>query len=464
VGVRRVSPFETSDLYGVFNVYDLNLQEGVTRQVTNVVTGATQPVLSPDSRILIYRGWTADGPTLEALAFDPGSLPEVPLDDTAPRARVAPRPTPAARYPYHPLPTLLPRSWLPSLTAASSGPPTLGLSAEGADPTGRYGLVLSADWSFDRSDWSAYASLFLATGYPELSFQLGRYSWDRESFVGDLAEDYREEVVYANASMALPFPDVFAGLSWGFGLNADLARGLDVGRLEHTPDETTAFIPAERLRTSLNLFFSFSDTRRHALAVATSEGLSGFFNLALREPALGGDASTFTFTFVTRAHVPLPLFGHVLSFRLGGGLAGGDPKARSVFSLGGVPSQDLLTDLLNQTAAGAVWLRGYEQPAFQGTRFGLLTSEWRFPLWRVRSGLSTLPIFFEDLSAAVFSDVGGATFGHDLGGALVAGAGVELRFRLELFFGALYDFRLGYAHGFGEHGGDHVYFLMAGAP
>ena len=42
--------------------------------------------------------------------------------------------------------------------------------------------------------------------------------------------------------------------------------------------------------------------------------------------------------------------------------------------------------------------------------------------------------------------------------------GFELRFRMELWFGVLYDFRLGYAHGFGDSGGDHVYFIMAGAP
>ncbi len=454
-----------SDRDGVWNVYAHDLHEGSTRQVTNVLTGAINPALSPDGRILVFRYWTADGPALHALPFRPEACPIVPADDRPPRPH--PTPPPAAkkaRVPYHPLPTLLPRSWLPSLTASSSGPPILGLSVESADASNRYALTLAADWDFDRTDWTAYASLLLRTGFPDLSLSLGRYTWDRQSFVGDLAEDYREEVVYGGASIALPFPDVFAGLSWGFGLNADLTRGLDVGRLEHTPDETSAFIPEERLRTSLNLFISFSDTRRHPLAVATSEGISAFFNLSLREPALGGDASAHTFTFVTRAHVPLPPLGHVLSFRLGGGFAGGDPGARSVFAIGGVPRQDLLTDLLNQTSAGAVWLRGFDEAAFQGTRFALLTSEWRFPLLRVRGGLGTLPLFMEDLSAAIFSDLGAASFDPDLGEDLVAGIGAELRFGLELFYGALYEFRLGYAHGFGERGGDHVYFLMAGAP
>ncbi len=456
--------FYSSDRDGIFNIYALELATGVVRQATNVLTSATNPALSPDGRLLVYRAWTVDGPALNALAFEPATLPVVPGDGTAARTRIAPVVTIKGRIPYHPLPTLLPRSWLPSFTAGSSGAATVGLSVEALDATNRFGLVLSADWDLARDDWTGYASFTLRTGFPDVSLQLGRYSWDRTSFVGDLSEPYREEVVYSGASIALPVPDVFAGLTWGMGLNADLTRGLEVGLLEHTPDETMAVIPDERVRASLNMFASFSDIRQHPLAIAPSEGVSASFNLGLREPALGGDASAFTFTFVTRAHIPLGPLGHVLSFRLGGGLAGGDPTARSVFSLGGVPRQDLLSDLLNQTSAGAVWLRGFEESAFQGTRFGLLTGEWRFPLVRVRGGLGTLPVFLEDLTAAVFSDVGGASYDSDLGDDLVAGVGVELRFRVELWFAALYDFRLGYAHGFGDSGGDHVYFMMAGAP
>ena len=452
-----------SDRDGVFNAYALELATGTVRQVTNVLGGATNAVLSPDGATLVYRGWTVAGPALFALPFTPDAYPIVPADGVPLRPVAAPITSPQGRVPYHPLPTMLPRSWLPTFTAGSSGPATLGIAFDIFDATNRYGLVLSADWDLDRSDWAGYASFSLRTGFPDLTFSLGRYTWDRLSYVGDLLEPYTEEVVYAGTSISLPFPDAFAGLTVGAGINADVTRGIEVGALEHTPDQTMPIIPAERLRSSMNLFVSFSDLRQHALSISPQEGVSGFFNLAFREPALGGDASVFTFTFVTRAYVPLGR-GHTLSFRLGGGLSGGDPSARSVFALGGVPRQDLLTDILNQTAAGAVWLRGFEESALQGTRFGMLTSEWRFPLLRVRQGLGTLPFFFEDLTAAVFSDIGTASYDAGLDDDLVGGLGVELRFRLELWYELGYEFRLGYAHGFGQAGGDHVYFLMAGAP
>ena len=452
----------SSDQDRVPNIYTLELATGQVRRVTNVLTGAGQPAVSPDGW-LVFRYWTVDGPALHALRFAPESAPLASADGTPPRPRIAPPPTPQGRFPYHPLPTMLPRRWLPSVTSSGAGT-TLGMAIDTFDMTSRWGLSLSADWDFARDDWTAYASLVVLTGFPDVQLQLGRYSWDRTSYVGDLEEPYREEVVYGGASVALPMPDVFAGVTVGLGLNADIARGLETGAMEHTPDESSVRIPAERVRTSLNLFVSFSDVRRYPLAIAPSEGLSGTFNLTLREPALGGDGEAFTFTFVSRAHVPLGPEGHVLSFRLGGGLAGGDPGARAAFSLGGVPRQDLLNDLLNQASAGAVWLRGFDEGAFGGWRFGMLTGEWRFPLARIRDGLGTLPIFVEDLSAAIFSDVGGASWDDDLGGALVAGVGAELRLHAELWYGVGYDFRLGYAHGFGEHGGDQIYFLMAGLP
>jgi hypothetical protein len=360
---------------------------------------------------------------------------------------------------------MLPRSWLPSLTVTGEGLTNVGLGVDVFDPTSRFGLSMALDLDVAREEWTGYATFSLRTGYPDLTLSLGRYTWDRTSVVGDLAEPYREEVAYASAQVSLPIPDAFTGLTWGLGFSADLARGLAVGRLEHTPDETMPFIPREGFATHTNLFVGFSDVRSFALDIAPREGLSGFFNLSFDEPALGGSARDFTFTFVTRAHLPLPgPSGHTLSFRLGGGIAGGDPGSRSVFTVGGVPQRDLLSDLLNQTSAGSAWLRGFPEGAFSGTRFGLLTSEWRFPLIRVRSGVANLPVFVEDLSVAVFSDVGGASWDGDLGGALHVGAGAELRIRLELFYGLLHDFRLGYARGFGPDGIDQVYFLMAGAP
>ena len=461
----------SSDRGGIWNVYALELATGRHLQLTDTVTGAFQPTVSPDGGTLVYRRWTADGPELRRLPFRPELAREVEPAQAEPTPGIhsAPPPTPLTRklerHRYQGLATMLPRSFLPNIVAGNGGLASIGLLFDTVDASGRYALTLSTDWSVSRSDWSAFAQFAWRGGYPDLTLQLGRYTWDRASVVGDLAEDYVEEILYTNASMHLPVPDVFAGLTWGLGFTVDLARGASVGLLSPTPEMDSPFIPREGLGTAMNLYFGVFDTRQHPLDVSPSEGVSGSFNLSLRDPAIGSRASVLTLTFATRAYLPLPgPDGHVFALRLGGGLSGGDPDALSVFSLGGVPRQDLLSDLLNQTAAGAIYLRGFPEGHLFGTRFGLLTGEWRFPLVRARSGVDTLPVFIEDLSVAVFGDLGSASWDADLGEDLRASLGAELRFRLELFYGLLSDFRVGYARGFGPFGVDQFYLLMAPSP
>lgn len=467
----------SSDRGGIWNVYALELATGRHLQLTDTVTGAFQPTVSPDGTTLVYRRWTADGAELRSLPFRPDLAREVQPSQVEPPPGVyaAPPPTPLGRaierHPYHPfhpyqgLATMLPRSFLPSIVAGDGGLTSIGLLFDTVDASGRYALTLSTDWSVARQDWSAFAQFAWRGGYPDLTLQLGRYTWDRLSVVGDLPEDYTEEILYTNASMHLPVPDVFAGLTWGLGMTLDLARGASVGLLRPTPEMDSPFVPREGLGTAMNLYFGVFDTRQHPLDVSQSEGVSGTFNLSLRDPAIGSRASVLTFTFAARAYLPLPgPDGHLFALRLGGGLSGGDPNALAVFSLGGVPRQDLLSDLLNQTSAGATYLRGFPESHLFGTRFGLLTGEWRFPLLRARSGVDTLPVFVEDLSVAVFGDLGSASWDADLGEDLRLGFGAELRFRLELFYGLLSDFRIGYARGLGPFGVDQFYLLMAPSP
>lgn len=458
-----------SDRDGVWNVHARELATGVTRRLTNVLGAAMYPAVSPDGALLVFASWGLRGHDLRALPFAPDDAPIVAApDDRGSRPREVARPITTSRHDYQAVQTLLPRAFLPDLTIDSTGLSRVALAVEALDASSRFGLSLGADWSPADDRWSAWGSLSLSLGFPDLTLGLGRYSFGRESFVGDLAEPYEQEVVYASAAVSFPFPDVFAGLNLGLGYTVDLARGMEVGALRHTPEESTAFVPYEGASTALNVYAGFTDARQYTFSVAPASGVSGSFNFALRHPYIGSVGQAWTFTWVTRAWLPVPgldAFDHALGFRLGGGIAGGAPEARSFFSLGGVPRQDLLSDLLNQTSAGAAWMRGFAPDAFAGHAFFLATAEYRLPLLRVRSGLSTLPVFLEDLGLAAFTDIGGATFDAAFpDDALHVGVGLELRFRLDISYGLLADFRVGYARGLGADGIDHVYLLMAGIP
>ncbi len=455
-----------SDADGVYNVYARELATGATHKVTNVLTGAFEPAIVSDGRVLVYLRWTAGGYRLHALPFEPATAPEVSVTDGRPlRAVERPVVVAATRHPYQPLPTLIPRTWVPTLQIDSTGLSLVGLSFATFDATGRFGVAVGVDVTPETGHWSAWGELALHTNFPDLTFDVGRYTWLRNSYVGDVSEPYREEIVYGAVTLGLPRPDVFASLQWGLGYHVELARGYAVGRMEHTPEETTAFVPREGVDTSLNVFVGVDDTEGYAYSISPMRGFSLFANVALRHPALGSVGHAFALTFAGHAYVPMPwLDDHVIALRVGGGFSGGDPGERTWFSVGGVPRQDLLSDLLRETSAGSAWLRGFAPDAFQGTSFGLWTTEYRMPLVRIRRGLGTLPLAVGDLGLAAFADVGGATASNDLAGAMRVGVGGELRLRIDLFFGLVQDLRLGYAHGFGVGGTDHVYFLMAGAP
>ena len=457
----------SADPDGVYNIYARDLATGDTRRVTNVLTGAFDPAVSPDGGTLVYSGWTVEGFELFRLPFAPAAAAPAPAESRALLAAEAPHPVALRRLSYQALPTMLPRSWVPSWVADSTGLSRVGLAFFGADAANLWAAALSAEWDLDRKDFSASATGTLRLGYPDLTLSLGRYSWDRSTFVGDQSRDYREEVFFASADLSISLPSVFTGLSAGVGYTYDMARGLDVAPYGHTPEERRPFIPREGPSGALNLWWSLSDVQSYAFSVSPQLGGSLFMNLRIRDPGLGARVSAYTLSGVGRAYLPMPFDDHVLSLRLEGGISGGDTDARSLFGLGGVPTEDLLSDLLNQTTAGAVWLRGFDVAAFAGTSYALLTSEYRLPLWRPRHGLDTFPLFLGDVSLGVFCDVaviGDEPFTRALFNAPKLGLGAELRWTMDLFFGFAVGFRLGYAHGLGPDGIDQVYVLMAPPP
>ena len=99
----------SSDRTGIYNIFAYELATSRLFQVTNVLRGAFQPVVSPDGKLLVYMGFSTDGFDLFSTPFDPWTwLPAQPsanarLDaPTDPGSVMAgPRPTPCpARPPW----------------------------------------------------------------------------------------------------------------------------------------------------------------------------------------------------------------------------------------------------------------------------------------------------------------------------------------------------------------------------
>ena len=158
---------------------------------------------------------------------------------------------------------------------------------------------------------------------------------------------------------------------------------------------------------------------------------------------------------------------HVWASRLEGGWRGGDAENVSSYRLGGVPPTNLLMDIVNLTQNSSVWLRGFAVDALIGTSYHLLVNEYRFPLFRGRTGMDSLPIFFKDLHGAVFVDAGlvlEREISSDFIDNIGVGLGTELRLDVEVLFGISLNLRVGYAYGLGVQGGHQFYFFLAPPP
>src|SRR5260221_8089161 len=102
----------SSDRTGIANIYAYEIESGRLRQVTNVLTGAFMPEVSPDGRTLVYVGYTSTGFDLYSLQLAEKDFLDAPA---AAGDRPEPSPEPAAqRWPAPPSRApepLLPRSY-----------------------------------------------------------------------------------------------------------------------------------------------------------------------------------------------------------------------------------------------------------------------------------------------------------------------------------------------------------------
>lgn len=457
----------SSDATGIYDIYAREVATGQTRRLTRVLTGAFQPAVSPDMSTMVYSRWSVDGVDLYTLPFSPETAEPFAIPDPRP-ARSSPLSIPVAmaKQNYTPLPTMMPRTFFPSYAVDNTGLSLLGLTLSGADATGRYVSTIALEYDFSREDFAAQASLDIGTGFPDVSVSAGRYTWDRRAFFDDRFSPYREEVFYSTLGVSIPVPDKEVPVSFSAAYTADLSRAIDREETVHTPDQESPRIPREGFSTQLRLSMSLSDRESYTYSVSSMYGGSFSLTFRMRNPAIGSDISNYSVTWDASRYFPNPwVDDHVLSVRLLGGMRGGESAGN--FTIGGPPEQSLVADIINQTQAGSVWLRGYETSAFSGRHYHMLTTEYRLPIFRARIGLDTLPIFFRDLWFAAFADIGAAAnepFGEETVDALRAGIGAEVRMQVELFFGLALSFRLGYARGLGEDGLDQVYLLLAGQP
>ncbi len=455
----------SSDRTGIYNVYALDVKSGVLRQVTNVVHGALMPAVSPDGKTLVYVGFTSRGYDLYRLPLEPKRfLPALPyLYDRPPPRRVPDRVPDYRVVRYQPYQSLYPESWW--LQAGfTQGDEFLGLVLEGNDMAENHWWNLSASYNFSYKSVSANASYSYQRLWAALSASLSYSRGPRGGLTIDgHPEQFTEQNLLASASVSLPIlrSNRFGAATLRFTYRYQRFNSVDEPAAPPDPDTQLLSRPEEGQLSGVALGISYGRVYGYRYSVSPERGRVLGVYLSYYDPHLGSDYQVLNVSWSWTEYLHMPwLAHHVLALRLAGGISRGTLYRRGVYTVGGLPGQDLLQALIDVAPVGGAYLRGYPSVAMWGDQYHLLNVEYRLPITWINWAPWTLPIYFRRLSAAVFTDVGAAFFGTMQRDDVKVGLGAELLLEVVVGYYEPLTFRLGYAYGFMEPGGHSTYFLF----
>lgn len=452
-----------SDRTGVMNIYAYELESGALKQVTNVVNGAFQPVLSPDGKTLVYVGYTHRGFDLFAMAFDPSQFLEaLPYESDRPDEPTTARSDSYTIKPYNPLYTLRPRNYSLQITPGNFGQAVI-VSVTGRDIAAFHGFAASLRVEVENPSPQVDVNYVYGRMPVDMGLRAYRTLIPRGGY--QLGQEFRppwvQETVGAESNVVVPRPRAFDGqtfaLSYGFAnVTGDFTR--PESRLD--PYETPVY-PNLNLLGTLSVGWSYSNAQRFLWSIGAERGFSVGANLTLTDPWLGSEFRGFATSFDVNSYWLMPWFRHhSLALHAGAGTSAGTLPGRGVFFVGGLVDLPVIDAVRNVLIQGGIALRGYPVVALAGRNYALFNAEYRFPIVNIDRGLSTLPIFLNRINGNLFVDYGSA-FDDAETAKFKTGVGGELWFDFQLAYQIGFTFRLGYARGLASGGIDKTYFVAS---
>jgi hypothetical protein len=233
------------------------------------------------------------------------------------------------------------------------------------------------------------------------------------------------------------------------------------------PDAPLPHEPASGILGSVHVGYSFSNATSTGYAISLEQGLRLVVGADLAQPAWGSEFTLTAFSGQLSAYFLMPwLRHHVFAVGLSGGTSAGSYAPYDYYYTGGFVDAPVVDAYTSGVLQSGFVLRGYEPSQFYGPNYNLLNLEYRFPLWYIDRGLSTLPGFLRTLSGTAFLDWGGAYDTLDLRAPLQAyhvGVGGELWVHFSIIYVDDSMVRIGVAKGLDSEAppGLQTYFVAA---
>ncbi len=451
-----------SDRTGIANIYALELGTGRLRQVTNVVTGAYMAEPSPDGKTLAYIGYTTAGFDLFAMPLDESTWTEAaPYVDDRPVPAVVPQKRWDVK-PYNAWPTLIARRYGVAITEGAFGR-VVAMTASQSDVIGLHAVTVTSVTELEKPELQGS----VAYTYGRLPFDFGISAFRSITPRGgyQLGNNFRPTIVQETTGLAtsISYSKPTATGTSSYAVTHSVARvgaeiPVPVDKLD--PYETPAF-PPRGLTSSLHLAYSYTNAERYLWSVGPERGFTFGLSFDLTDPRLGSEFAGWVTNGDLTTYYLMPwLSHHSVALHAGAGTSGGVFPGRGAFFVGSFVDLPIVDTVRNVLIQGGVTLRGYPSVIVAGRSYALGNVEYRFPIANIDHGPSTLPIFLNRITGAVFLDYGSAFDLLDTA-EFKTGTGAELWFDSTLGYIASFTFRLGYARGLASGGIDKIYFVAA---
>ncbi|HEU4882049.1 MAG TPA: hypothetical protein VFT45_07390 [Longimicrobium sp.] len=416
----------SSDRTGIPNLYAYDLTAGRLLQVTNVLTGAYQPDVSPDGRWIAFAWYRSDGYHIARIPYDPSAWrPAPPLrEDAATPPRTPARTATAGgpSRPYSPWRTLPPTTWSPVFTPDSVLGNAFGIAIQGNDILERHVYAASASVRDDQSRVEGFgAYIYRGLGVPVIGASAFQ-DWDVFADAGELAGPDDEPIPTAflererSVSLVATFPRPrFRSYSW-------LSVGLNLRQRDFSWDDPEAAggVQVPELASDLGAVLTVgrSTARAFEFSVSQEEGWTNSLTVEGRRytRTLGDQTEPPGYIRVAGRSQRYDHFGRggrfarpVLAMRA---LAAADVGSRSPgFSVGGLYGGGLGSPLSTGLGIGGELdfpVRGYAEGTQFGDRAISGSVEYRQPIALVERGYKLVPAFLDRLWASAFVDGGAA--------------------------------------------------------
>jgi hypothetical protein len=420
------------------------------RQITNVITGAYYPDVSPDGLHVVYSAYQADGFRLERMPFDTATwrdpMPEhfaelaerrpAPAEKTpedaslaaAIRAAVAAADTTAGpARPYRAASSVRPFMWTPLLESGGHRGDFFGFWTLGADLVERHEWELSASLNPTTGRSQAGAS-YTYRGLPTLPLNLhpaitvaAERDWDTRfaDRATDRFIDEREDRAEAGVSFTAQRWRAVAGLSF----TGELVRaaqylhgaGFEGNRLIDPVDDLVgARVGAYVSRFVMPPFAISRENGFIVQATARQRWDRSVTSFSDDDGTTIFDAGYRELTTRNAAWLALPFPGfarHVLAARVAGLLRDGPGAGLS--GVGGVSGATIGIGVPGFVGdiggiSRLLPVRGFPENQRIGNRAWTTALEYRLPVAMPSVAIRPLPIFLDRISAAAFIDAGHA--------------------------------------------------------